>query len=174
MASLDVEEHWRTIRRVFAASFSSSLHFAIATIGEDGEPCVTPIGSVVLTDPGKGFYFEVYPTRLPRNVEKDARVAILGVNSGRWFWLKSLFLGRFVAPPAVRLRGRVVGEPRAPTTAERELFLRRVRPLRRLRGYKLLWSEFSHVRDLEIDSAEPVVIGAMTRGLWKRPPSTVA
>jgi len=171
-ASLDVATHWRSIRRVFAASFSSSLHFAIATVGEDGEPHVTPIGSVILTEPGKGFYFEVFPTKLPRNVGKDARVAILGVNSGRWFWLKSLFLGRFVAPPAVRLRGRVVGEPREPAAAELELFQRRVRAVRRLRGYELLWSELSNVRDLEIDSAEPVVVGQMTRGLWKRPPST--
>ena len=120
MSTLDVSKHWGEIRRVFAAAFSSSFHFAVATVGADGEPHVTPIGSVVLTEPGRGFYFEEYPTRLPRNLRHDPRVSILAVNSSRGFWLRTLLFGRFPAPPAVRLRGRVVGEPRHPTRGRGE------------------------------------------------------
>lgn len=170
MSTLNVSDHWRGIRRVFAAAFSSSFHFAIATVGADGEPFVTPIGSVVLTEPGRGFYFEVFTTRLPKNLQREPRISILGVNSGRLFWLRALLFGRFPAPPAVRLRGRVVGEPRKATAREVALFQRRVRPFRRLRGYALLWGRLQRgqVRDLEIDSAEPVLLGPMTEGLWKR------
>ena len=171
MSTLDVSDHWREIRRVFAAAFSSSFYFAIATVGADGEPHVTPIGSVVLTEPARGFYFEEYPTRLPRNLSGDPRVSILAVNSGRLFWLRTLLVGRFPAPPAVRLRGRVVGEPRQVTARELALWRRRVRRVRRLRGYNLLWGrlEQGRVRDLEIDSAEPVLLGPMTQGLWQSP-----
>ncbi len=166
MTALDPVAHWSGIRRVFAAAFSSSFHFAIATVGSDGEPWVTPIGSVLLTEPGRGFYFEEFPTRLPRNLRRDPRVVILGVNSSRLFWLRALFRGRFPAPPAIRLRGRVVGAPRDATDRELALWQRRVRVLRALRGYDLLWGRLRRVRDLEIDAAEPVVIGSMTDGLW--------
>jgi len=167
MSTLNVIDHWRGIRRVFAAAFASSFHFAIATVGADGEPCVTPIGSVVLTEPGRGFYFEEFPTRLPRNLRRDPRVSILGVNSSRLFWLRALLFGRFPAPPAIRLSGRVVGEPRDATAGELALWQRRVSSLRRLRGYALLWGRLRRVRDLEIDIAEPVLLGPMTAGLWK-------
>ena len=169
MSTLNVLEHWREIRKVFAAVFASSFHFAIATVGADGEPHVTPIGSVVLTEPGRGFYFEEFPTRLPRNLRRDPRVSILAVNSSRLFWLRALLVGRFPAPPAIRLCGRVVGEPREATAGELALWRRRVRHLRRLRGYALLWGRLRWVRDLEIDCAEPVQLDPMTEGLWTRP-----
>lgn len=168
MSALDVVDHWRRARRVFAAAFSSSFHYALATVGEEGEPCVTPIGSVILTEPGRGFYFEEFPTRLPQNLARDPRVAILAVNSGRFFWLRALFQGRFPAPPAVRLRGRVVGLPRQATAAELALWKRRVRPLTPLPGYKMLWGKMRTVRDLEIESADPVLLGPMTQGLWQK------
>jgi hypothetical protein len=166
MSTPSVKDHWREIRRVFTAAFASSFHFAIATVGADGEPHVTPIGSVVLTEPGRGFYFEEFPSRLPRNLRGDPRVSILGVNSSRVFWLRALLLGRFPSPPAIRLNGRVVGEPREVTAGELALWQRRVRRLRRLRGYALLWGRLRRVRDLEINTAEPVLLGPMTEGLW--------
>ncbi|MCP4201681.1 MAG: pyridoxamine 5'-phosphate oxidase family protein [bacterium] len=124
----------------------------------------------MLTEPGRGFYFEVFPTGLPRNLLRDPRVSILGVNSGRLFWLRALLFGRFPAPPAVRLGGRVVGEPRQASARELAMWQHRVRPLRRLRGYGLLWGRLRRirVRDLEIDRAEPVRLGSMTEGHWKR------
>lgn len=166
MSAPDVTERWPEIRRIFAAAFASSFHFAIATTGDDGRPHVTPIGSVVLTEPGRGFYFEEYPTRLPRNLRHDPRVSILAVNSSRWFWLRALLRGRFSAPPAIRLRGRVVGEPRPATARELALWQRRIRLLRPLRGYDLLWGRLRRVRDLELDGAEPVLLGRMTAGIW--------
>ncbi len=169
MSTLDAREHWSEIRRLFSAAFASSFHFAIASLGPDGRPHVTPIGSVVLTEPGRGFYFEEFPTRLPRNLHRDPRVSILAVNSSRLFWLRALFVGRFPAPPAIRLHGRVVGEPREATAGELARWRRRVRLLRGLRGYSLLWGRLRRVRDLEIDAAEPVRLGSMTAGLWQEP-----
>jgi hypothetical protein len=152
---------------VFSAAFATSFHFAIATVGADGQPHVTPIGSVLLTDPGRGFYFEEFPTTLPRNLRRDPRVSILAVNSGRGLWLRALVMGRFAAPPAIRLHGRVVGGPREATAQELARWQRRVRLLRRLRGHALLWGRLRRVRDLEIDAAEPVRLGSMTEGLWR-------
>lgn len=169
MSTLDPVEHWPEIRRLFAAAFTTSFHCAIATVGADGEPHVTPIGSVMLTEPGKGIYFEEFPSRLPHNLRHDPRVSILAVNSSRLFWLRTLFTGRFPAPPAVRLHGRVVGEPREASQAELTRWHRRVRRLRRLRGYGLLWGRLRRVRDLEFDAADPVRVGPLTAGLWKRP-----
>jgi hypothetical protein len=51
---------WSVIRRVFTRGFASSFHFAVASVGADGSPHLTPIGSVMLGTTGQGFYFEEY------------------------------------------------------------------------------------------------------------------
>lgn len=156
---------WNEIRRVFGAAFASSLHFAVATVRPDGAPHVAPIGSVLLLEPGRGVYFEEYTTRTPRHLERDQRVCVLAVNSSRWLWLASLVRGRFATPPAVRLLG-TVGARRPATARELALFQRRVRLVRRTRGHALLWAGLRTVRELHFDAWEPIVIGAMTRGVW--------
>ena len=40
---------WPTATGVFKRSFRSSFHYSVATVGPDGAPHVTPIGSVMLT-----------------------------------------------------------------------------------------------------------------------------
>jgi hypothetical protein len=148
---------------MFRRGFRSSRHFAVATVGEDGGPHVTPIASVILTEPGKGFFFDIFTARLGENLDRDPRVCVLAVDSGARFWLGSLRRGRFAAPPALRLVG--TAGPRRPATAEeRQRWLQRVRPVRRFVGHRRLWSRLDHVRDLTFDAALPVQMGIMTEG----------
>jgi hypothetical protein len=172
---MNLDKSWPLIRRVFGQSFRSSLHYALATVGEDGGPHVTPIGSLILDRPGHGFYFEEFPRQLPQNLKGNRQVCVLAVNSSRWFWIKALFLGRFAEPPAVRLYGRA-GDLREASEAELALWHRRILALRASRGYALIWRNMRMVRDIEFTSIEPVLIGEMTRQVWGRmsPPETSA
>ncbi len=162
---MDVSENWSEIKRIFRASFKSSFHFAVATVNRNGEPHVTPIGSLMLGEPGRGFYFEEFPINLKSNLQVNKHVCVLAVNSSRWFWLKSLLLGRFTAPPAVRLRG-TVGETRDATETELSRWQRRVNSVRLSKGHALMWGRMSKVRDIEFTAIEPVYIGEMTRDHW--------
>ncbi|MEN8207401.1 MAG: pyridoxamine 5'-phosphate oxidase family protein [Pseudomonadota bacterium] len=165
---LDLVENWNDVKSLFRDSFKSSFHYAIATVTENGEPHVTPIGSLILGRPGHGFYFEKFPQHLPQNLETNKQVCILAVNSSRWFWLRSLVAGKFSRPPAVRLHG-VAGEPRKATDKEIELWQRRVRRVRFSKGHAMMWRTMCMVRDIEFDRIEPVVIGEMTSGSWTVP-----
>lgn len=91
----------------------------------------------------------------------------MAVNSGWWFWLKSLFDGRFKTPPAVRLYGQT-GELREATDTEVKLWLKRVKPASASRGHALMWRDMTQVRDIEFTHAEAVQLGQMTRGNWQR------
>ena len=162
---MEINGHWEAIRAVFRDAFKSSLHYAIATVNADGTPHVTPIGSLILEADHKGFYCEEYPRTMTKNLENNQRVCVMAVNAGKWYWLRSIFRGRFSKPPGVRLMG-TVGERRRATEEETARWLKRVRPLRRFKGYNLLWSNMRTVREITFDSFEPVRAGAMTRGLW--------
>lgn len=162
---MDLEENWSEVRLLFRESFKSSFHYAIASVADNGEPHVTPIGSLILTEPGRGFYFEKFPRHLPRNVAGNNRICVLAVNSSRWFWLKSLWNGKFEAPPAVRLHG-IARELRPANERETALWQKRVHRLRLTKGHKLMWSDMNMVREIEFDRLEPVCIGPMTRGSW--------
>jgi hypothetical protein len=159
------EKQWDQIRKIFQQAFNSSFHFAIATVNKDGSPHVTPIGSLMLLDGKKGFYFEEYVSNLSQNLQHNKRVCIMAVNSGKWALLKSFFLGKFIAPPGVRLMGNA-GERREATPREIELFQKRVKNYRIFKGYKRLWSKLKYVREIHFDTYEPIRIGALTRGLW--------
>jgi len=161
---IDIIEDWPDIRRVFNSAFSSSLHFAIASSDALGTPHVSPIGSVMLTSPGRGIFLQLYTTGLPRRLAERQELAILAVNSGKAFWFRSLFVGRFIAPPGLRLHARVSGPPRPPTEQEIARFRRRVRVFKRFRGYDLLWKDTGMARDFEVLSAEPIRLGRMTHG----------
>ena len=76
--------------------------------------------------------------------------------------MKSLFKGRFSAFPAIRLYGQI-GEKRPAKEEEIALFRRRIKPLRRFKGYNLMWDDFKYARDIQFDSYEPVFVGEMTK-----------
>jgi hypothetical protein len=159
------EEQWGIIRRLFSRTFWTSFHYAVATVGSDGAPHVAPIGSLILRDHGKGFFFEEFLGTTARNLQNDKRICVLAVHASRWMLLKSLVLGRFTSLPAVRLIG-VVGEKREATAEEMRLFHRRVGRFHFLKGYDRLWSRLRYVRDVTFDAALPVHAGVMTHGLW--------
>jgi len=163
---MEIGNHWKTIRMIFDEAFKSNLHFAVATIGENGFPHVSPIGSLILRDDPGGFYFEEYFVGLPRNLDANPRVCVMAVNSDKLFWGKALIEGKFISPPAVRLYG-IAGKLRPATQAEIDRWRDKIRPMEETKGYDLLWGRFSQVREFTFDAFEPVKTGEMTERLWK-------
>ena len=78
---MELEENWDEVKDLFRASFRSSFHYAVATVTDKGEPHVTPIGSLILGEPCRGFYFEKFPRQLPENLAANRQVCVLAVNS---------------------------------------------------------------------------------------------
>lgn len=161
---------WEIVRRVLRDGFASGFHFAVASLGEDGAPHVTPIGSLMLTEPGRGFWFEEYASGLARRLARDQRVCVMALNTSRWELLRALWRGEARRPYGVRLHG-VVGERRRATPDELARFLRRVRLLRPLRGHRLLWSRMRTVREVRFHALEPVRLPPLGDP-WKRTPSS--
>jgi hypothetical protein len=171
MNTLDIHDDrvWRDIRRLATESFWSSLHYSLASIASDGTPHVTPIGSLRLLPDRTGVYFEIFTQGMARNLDLNPKVCVLAVNSSRWFWLRSLYQGRFNALPGVRLYGEA-GPCRAATSDEVAWWERRVGRARSLKGYSLLWGRdrLTHVRTIQFTYAAPVQLGEMTQGLFGR------
>ncbi len=153
---MNVQE-WKTARRLIHGSTS----VAVCTIGPDGGPHATPIGSLILhhSEP-KGYWLEKFPSNLPRNLEEDKRVQVLATNGGIGYWLKSLWQGSFDGPPAVRLKG-TVGALRPATDSEKKRFLKKVKFARPLKGHDLLWAGMSMAREITFEEILPVKIGQM-------------
>lgn len=164
---MDIKKNWPEIVRLLENAFDSIGHYAVATVGEDGTPNVAPIGSLCLRDDGTGFYFEVFVNQTTKNIVHNPRICVALANGSRWFWLKSLFLGRFVSPPGVKLYGKVVGEKREATPEEIQIFRKRLRQFRFFKGYDLLWRDFDSVRDVEFDRCEPINLGQMGSQSWR-------
>lgn len=162
---MEIGKHWKTILSIFNEAYKSCLHFAVATVNEDGSPYVTPIGALILRDNQTGFYFEENPVKMPRNLKTNPRVCILALNADKLFWGNALINGVFSTPPAVRLSG-IAGELRMATPDEIILWQEKIAPFKGTKGYKLLWSHFYNVRDITFDSFEPVNVGEMTSQLW--------
>lgn len=163
---LRLEDNWTEIMRAIDEGQKSTLHCAIASVAKDGTPNITPVGTVFLRDNQTGFYFDQYTSMLAQNVEAGSSICLMSVNAGRRFWLWSLLIGRFTSPPGVRLYG-TVGSLRAATPEELARVRHRVQPASRLKGSKLIWSDFAQVRDIHFTSFRPVLYPKMTEGLWK-------
>ena len=163
---MDLRDNWEQIKKAYESGIKSSLHCAIATVGADGYPHVTPIGFVFLRDDYSAFYFEEYSQKIPKNLAHNPRVCLLFVNSRPLFWLASLFKGKFASPPGVRLIG-VAGELRLASEQEKAAYRARVRPFRSFKGYDLIWRDLNHVREIKLERCEPVAYPHMTAHLWK-------
>jgi uncharacterized protein len=158
------DEKWKMIKDLFKKAGYSSMHCAISTVTPEGKPHVTPIGSLFLTKPSKGFYFEEYVVHMKKNIENNHRVCVMALNSSKWFWLKALIRGRFNEPCSIRLMG-TAGVRRDATDKEYRLFQKIIGPVKWTRGYKLLWKNLKTVRDIRFDSYELVKAGKMTAHL---------
>ena len=135
----------------------------IASVGADGHPHITPVGSLWLhrTEP-RGLYLELFTKQLPKNLAHDPRFTMLFVDSGAWTWLRALVRGTFQAPVGVRLHG-VAGERRPTEPHEVARFRRLVKPVSWTKGHDILWSRLPQVRELTFTGATPIRLGAMTK-----------
>ena len=159
---MNINKDWNKIRLHFNKSFKSSLHVSIASVDANNNPTVTPIGSLFLNDNQTGFYFEKYPSKLPNNFKTNKKICVLGVNSSRLFWLKSLFRGSFKTTPAIKLYGEL-GEKRKANKQEMTRLNRRMRMTKGLKGNTYLWSTMDFVRGIHFKMAEAINLGNMTR-----------
>ncbi len=157
---MDLEKDWNKIRRYFRQYRKSSFHFSISTISPDGNPWITPIGSLLLNHDGTGTFFEIFTNSMPTNLDKNQKVVIMGVNSGLWYWIRSTIAGRFKDPPALRLIG-TAGKSRKATESEKKRLRRILSPFRMTKGYHKMWGNLDMVRDIKFQEVAEVNLGSM-------------
>ncbi len=159
---MDLQDDWHKIRAHFNRSIRSSLHVSIGSVSKDGNPTVTPIGSLFLNKGQKGFYFERYTSSLPLNNQHNSNICVLAVNSNIWFWIRSLFKSKFSKPPAIKLYG-VLGERREATEIELARLKKRTKLFKiSKKGYDYLWGDMKHVREIAFTKIEMMKLGNMT------------
>lgn len=161
---MDIVSNWKEIKNHYNRSFRSNFHVSIATIDVHNKPTVTPIGSLFLNNNRTGYYFEKYPTKIPGNVHSNPNVCVLAVNSNTWFWLKSLFFGKFKSYPAIKLYGHL-GDKRIATDIEAKRLNNRMKGTKGFKGNRYLWGRMDYVRDISFTSAEKINLGNMTEQL---------
>jgi len=162
---MDVKQHWPQIVQTIHQGQKSNMHCSIASVDENGMPNITPIGTVFLRDDQSAYFFDSFTSQLANNVQHNPNVCLSAVNSSTTFWLKSFFKGHFATPPGVRLYG-TIGPLREATQEELAAVEKRIKPMKRLKGSKLIWSDFTHVRDIQFTDFRPVQYPKMMEGLW--------
>lgn len=158
---MDLYSNWDKIRLHFNKSFRSNFHVSIASVTSDNIPTVTPIGSLFLNNDQTGFYFEKYPTKIPMYSKINKKICVLAVNSNRWFWINSLFKGRFSTYPGIKLYGKL-GEKRKAAEIEIKRLNRRMKMTKGLKGHKYLWGSMTMVREITFTKAEQINLREMT------------
>ena len=161
---MNIKTDWNKIRRHFNKSFASNFYVSIASVDSENNPTVTPIGSLFLNDNQTGFYFEKFPSKLPEHAKSNPKVCLLGVNSGRIFWIKALFKEKFADFPAMKLYGEL-GEIREATEKETKRLNRRMKATNGLKGNTYLWKKMEFVREIKFTKAEKINLGKMTAEL---------
>ena len=161
---MDIVNDWKEIKEHFNKSFYSSFHVAIASVDKDNKPTVTPIGSLFLNNNQTGFYFEKFPTTLRENSKANRNICVLAVNSNTWFWLISLFRGRFNSYPAIKMYGQL-GVRRKATDKEIQRLNARMKTTKWLKGNDYLWGKMDFIREIAFTSAEKINLGKMTGNL---------
>ncbi len=159
---MDIKTEWSIIRKQFNKSFSQNLFIPIASVDSDNNPTITPIGSLFLNDNQTGLYFEKYPTKLPLHAKTNQSICALAVNSSKWFWLKSLFKGKFKTNPAIKLYGHLK-ERRQATEKEIDRLNRRMKATNGLKGNTYLWKKMDYVREITFTKVETIKLGKMTQ-----------
>lgn len=161
---MDIKTNWQKIRTHFNKSFSSNFYVSIASVDSENNPTVTPIGSLFLNDNQTGFYFEKFPSKLPKHSTHNPKICVLGVYSGRFFWIKALFRGKFTNFPAIKLYGKL-GERRKANEIEITRLNRRMKLTNGLKGNTYLWKKMEFVREIKFSKAEKINLGKMTEEL---------
>ncbi|NLI93348.1 MAG: pyridoxamine 5'-phosphate oxidase family protein [Peptococcaceae bacterium] len=115
------EDKWVKIMGYYAEALKTSMHCSIATVDANGKPNVSPIGSLILKDDFSGFFFDIFAGTLSKNIDLNNNVCILFVNTGKLFWMKSLYKNRFGKPSGLKLIG-TAGDKREAAEEEIESF----------------------------------------------------
>ena len=98
------QQHWTQIRKVVANAQQASMHCSIATVDQNLQPTITPIGTLFLHESNfSGFFFDTYSASLRENLTMNPKTCIQVINSSKVFWLKSLINGQFQEYPGIRL-----------------------------------------------------------------------
>ena len=161
---MDIKTNWKEIKIHFNRSFRTNYYVSIASVDKDNNPTVTPIGSLFLNNNRTGFYFEKFPTKLPLNRQNNPNICVLAVNSNIWFWIKSLFIGKFKKYPAIKLYGQL-GDKRHATDIEIKRLNNRMKSTKGFKGNSYLWGKMEYVRDVSFTRAEKINLGEMTEGI---------
>ena len=106
------DKQWQRIRKYFGdcthATASPAIPYcAFSTVNRDGTPRIAPYTSLLLGKNKQGFYFDELSCATTANMDRDQRVCVLIVKNSKWFWIKTVLLGRFDHPPGIRLMGSV-------------------------------------------------------------------
>ena len=161
---MNISTDWQKIRQHFNRSFSTNLHTSVASVDAEGNPTVTPIGSLFLNHDPSGIYFEKFPTKLPLHAKGNKKICILSVNSSNWFWIKALLKSKFTQPPAIKLYGEL-GSRRKATEKETAKLNKRMRLTKGLKGNTYLWGKMEFVREVTFSKVEIINLGKMTKHL---------
>ena len=159
---MELKSNWNDIRTHFNKCFKSNLHVSVASIDKNSIPTVTPIGSMFLNKEFTGFYFEKFISKLPQHYKTNKNICVLIVNSNKWYWIKSLFKGKFKNYPAIKLYG-VLGERRKATRKEISRLNRRMKLTKGLKGNSYLWENMEDIREISFYKAEKINLGQMTQ-----------
>ena len=153
---------WKQIRKLINTTFSRQFHVAIASVDSNGKPTNTPIGSLFLNCDQTGFYFEKFPSKLPKSAQNNKNICVLAVNSGRWFWLKGLYKNKFNSSPGIKLYG-TLGVSRKATAIEISRLKKRMKITKSLKGNAYLWGDMSVIREINFTHYEEINLGEMTQ-----------
>lgn len=77
----------------------------------------------------------------------------MAVNSGKWYWLKSMLLGKFATPPMTKLYG-TLGPRREATPDEMARVNRRLGRMKTFPGGQKLFGKMSLVREVHFNAFE--------------------
>ena len=160
-----LEKDWKNIQHVFSEAQRSSLHASIATIDSFGQPTITPIGTIFLNDNQTVYFFDTYTEKLSENVIQNPKACIQAINTSKWFWLRSFIKGQFDKYFGVRLYVEI-GNLRLATEQEIHAVDRRTKPLQWTKGSQLIWSDFTHVRDIKINEFRWIKYPRMMENLF--------
>ncbi len=157
-----IQNNWDTLKKDFIGCQKSSQGLVqIASVDEKGIPNMTPIGSLFLGENKQAFFCNRFPQNLNQNLKTNNQICAIAMNGSNWFWLKSLFKGKFDNCPGIKLYGRI-SRKRKIEPEEKEKWERQVRTFRFLKGYDLLWKDMMYASDIHFESFEYLNAGKMT------------
>ncbi|MEG1856164.1 MAG: pyridoxamine 5'-phosphate oxidase family protein [Acinetobacter sp.] len=144
-------QEWQHIRKVVNDAQRAAMHCSIATVDAQLQPSITPIGTLFLRENYSGFFFDSYAESFKENLPQNNKACIQAINSSRLFWLKSLLKGEFSDYPGVRLYVEIAAL-RAANDEELAQISQRIQTLKWTKGSKLIWSDFTQIREFTVQS----------------------